>query len=112
MGLRNVFGNKPIPRLLDFLLVHRFWDYPISELENATGVSYRTLQSVVPMLVKNGILTETRMVANAKFYSLNLESEAVKKLDEFALQADIEFGITTATDKTTKKATALAASPV
>ena len=93
MGLRHVFGDKPVPRLLDFMLVHRYWDYPISELENATGVSYRTLQSIVPLLVKNGILVETRIVGNAKFYSINMKSEAVRKLDEFSIQASIEFGI-------------------
>ncbi len=93
MGLRHVFGDKPIPRLLDFMLVHRHWDYPISELENATRISYRTLQNVIPMLLKNGIITESRVVGNAKFYSLNLNSESVKKLDEFAIQSDLDFGM-------------------
>ncbi len=93
MGLRHVFGDKPIPKLLDFMLVHRHWDYPISELENATGVSYRTLQNVIPKLVKNTILTETRTVGNAKFYSINVNSDSVKKLDAFAVQADLDFGV-------------------
>lgn len=91
MGLTNVFGERPIPKLLDFLLVHRFWDYPISEMASATGVSYRTLQTIVPSLVENQVLKETRTVGNAKFYSINLESPAVKKLDEFAVQADLQF---------------------
>ena len=93
MGLRHIFGDKPIPSLLDFLLVHRFWDYPISELSNATGVSYRTLQVIVPHLVKMGVLKETRVVSNAKFYALNTESEAVRKLNEFTVQVDTEFGL-------------------
>ncbi|HLD62260.1 MAG TPA: hypothetical protein VI875_00170 [Candidatus Norongarragalinales archaeon] len=93
MGLRHVFGNKPIPRLLDFMLVHRHWDYPISELENATGISYRTLQNIIPRLVANGILIEARTVGNAKFYAINLSSNSVKKLDEFAIQADLDFGL-------------------
>lgn len=91
MGLRHVFGDRPIPKLLDFLFVHRFWDYPISELENATGISYRTLQSIVPMLLENAVIKETRTIGNAKFYALNLDSEAVRKLDEFAIQVDLEF---------------------
>lgn len=92
MGLRHVFGEKPIPVIIDFLRVHRFWDYPISEISNASGISYRTVQTVVPHLVKMGILRQTRMVANAKFYSINLDSLAARKLDEFAIQADLEFG--------------------
>lgn len=91
MGLRHVFGERPVPKLLDFLLVHRFWDYPISELANATGVSYRTLQNIIPMLVENQVLKETRLVGNAKFYAINLDSPAVKKLGEFAVQADLQF---------------------
>lgn len=91
MGLRHVFGDKPIPKTIDFLLVHRHWDYPLSAIAEATSVSYRTLQKVVPMLVKKGILKETREVGKAKMYSLNFNSASVKKLDEFALVSDIEF---------------------
>src|SRR3990167_7779791 len=91
MGLRHVFGGKPIPKTIDFLLVHRHWDYPLSAIAEATGVSYRTLQKIVPLLVKKGILVETREVGKAKLYALNFESPSVKKLDEFALSSDIEF---------------------
>lgn len=93
MGLRHVFGDRPVPKLLDFLLVHRFWDYPISELANATGVSYRTLQKITPMLVENQVLKETRVVGNANFYAINLDSPAVRKLDEFAVEADLQFAL-------------------
>ncbi|MBI4214377.1 hypothetical protein HY546_00110 [archaeon] len=92
MGLRHIFGEKPIPVIIDFLRVHRFWDYPISEIANASGISYRTVQTVVPRLVKIGMLKQTRIVSNAKFYSINMDSLAVRKLDEFAIQADLEFG--------------------
>lgn len=91
MGLRHIFGDKPIPKIIDFLLVHRNWDYPISAIAEATGVSYRTLQKIVPLLVRKGILKETREVGKAKLYALDFESPSVKKLDEFALAADIEF---------------------
>ncbi|MBI2075974.1 MAG: hypothetical protein HYT72_01860 [Candidatus Aenigmarchaeota archaeon] len=69
MGLRHVFG----------------------ELAEATGVSYRTLQKIVPLLVKRGIIKETREVGKAKMYSLNFDSPSVKKLDEFSLASDTEF---------------------
>ncbi len=91
MGLRHVFGEKPISKILDFLLVHRYWDYPLSAIAEATGVSYRTMQKTVPMLVKSGIMKETREVGKAKMYSLNFDSPSVKKLDEFSMASDIEF---------------------
>ena len=55
-----VLGARPIPKIIDFLLVHRNWDYPLSAIAEATGVSYRTLQKIIPLLVKKSILKETR----------------------------------------------------
>jgi hypothetical protein len=91
MGLRHIFGDKPVPRIIDFLLVHREWDYPISTLAEATGVSYRTVQKIIPQLVIVGILKATREVRKAKMYALNFDSESVKRLDALALAADLEF---------------------
>ncbi len=91
MGLRHIFSDKPIPKIIDFLLVHRSWDYPVSTIAEAAGASYHTLQKIVPLLVRKGILRETREVGKAKLYALDFESPSVKKLDEFALTSDIEF---------------------
>jgi len=93
MGVRHVFGDKPLPKAIDFLLVHREWDYPISTIAEATHVSYRTLQKIIPELVRRGVLKETREVGKAKMYALNFGSESVRKLDEFALASDLEFGM-------------------
>jgi len=89
MGLRHIFGERPIPKIIDFLLVHRSWDYPISTM--AEAASYRTLQKIIPLLVKKGILKETCEVGKAKLYALNFDSPSVKKLDEFVLASDVEF---------------------
>ncbi|HIH20596.1 TPA: hypothetical protein HA244_04985 [Candidatus Micrarchaeota archaeon] len=90
MGLKDVFGNKPVFRVLDFLLVHRDLDYSLSEIEGATEVSYRSLQSIVPSLVKRGLAVETRKVGKAKMYELNKKSNVAKKLDELAIAASFE----------------------
>ncbi len=90
MGLKHVFGEKPVPVLPDLMLVNRFWDCPISELSRKSGVSYRTLQKIIPQLVRIGFVKETRTVANAKFYQINLDNPAVRALDAFALQTDFE----------------------
>ncbi|MFH0835868.1 MAG: hypothetical protein V1834_01770 [Candidatus Micrarchaeota archaeon] len=95
MGLRHVFGDKPVPKVLDFFLVHRDWDYPLSTISEATGVSYRTIQNTVPQLVKNGFLVETRVVGKAKLYRLNANSPSVKKLGELSIEADLEFATPT-----------------
>ncbi|MBI5224733.1 hypothetical protein HY989_02590 [Candidatus Micrarchaeota archaeon] len=90
MGLKHVFGDRPIPKVLDFLLAHRHWDYPLSAIEEATGISYRTLQVVVPDLVKSRMIRETREVGKAKMYAINYDSLLVQKLHAFSIQADLE----------------------
>lgn len=39
MGLTHIFGNKPLPVVLDFFRVHQFWDYSIKDVQKTTGVS-------------------------------------------------------------------------
>ena len=90
MGLKDIFGDKPLFRVLDFLLVHRDWDYSLSEIENATEVSYRSLQSLTPVLLKCGLIVETRKVGKAKMYALNKKSGVARKLDELAITASFE----------------------
>ncbi len=91
MGLRHVFGEKPIPLVLDFLLVHKDWDYPLSQIARETGLSYRTVQTVMPALEKNGLIRQTRRLGKAKLYQLNPASESAKKLSECLLASDLEF---------------------
>lgn len=91
MGLRHVFGDKPIPLVLDFLLVHKDWDYPLSQIARETGLSYRTVQAVIPDLEKKGVVKQTRRLGKAKLYQLNSASESAKKLSECLLTMDLEF---------------------
>jgi predicted transcriptional regulator len=91
MGLRHVFGDKPIPLVLDFLMVHKDWDYPLSQIARETGLSYRTLQAVMPALEEAGVVKQTRQLGRAKLYQLNSASPSAKKLSEYMLASDLEF---------------------
>ncbi len=66
-------------------MVHRHWNYSLSTVAEATGVSCRTLQAAVPLLVKTGLVKETREVGEAKMYAINFDSPAVKTLHAFAV---------------------------
>lgn len=59
-------------------------------MSKATGVSYRTLQLLVPKLVKKGFLKYTRTEGKAKLYQFS-DSEIAKKLNVFALDMDFEI---------------------
>ena len=91
MGLVHVFGDKPIPKVLDFLRVHTEWDYSLKDIGEATGVSFRTLQRIMPELVDDGIAKKTRTEGRAQMYQFNKESVIAVKLDELATTVDLEF---------------------
>ncbi len=91
MALIHIFGNRPIPKVLDFFTVNQFWDYSLKDISEETKVSYRTLQGIVPLLVKEGILNYTRTEGNAKLYRINKESNCVKNLLRISRESDFEY---------------------
>ena len=92
MGLVHIFGDKPVHRVLDFFRVHRHWDYSIKDVTKSTGVSYRTLQKIIPQLVKKGFLKYSRTEGKAKLYMFDEDSKIAIRLNEFARHVDIEYG--------------------
>ncbi len=91
MGLTHIFGNKPLPVVLDFFRLHQFWDYSLKDVQKATGVSHRTLQSTIKQLVKNGFIKYTRTEGKAKMYMFNSDSPVAAELHNFARRIDAEF---------------------
>ena len=87
----HIFGNKPLPVVLDFFRVHQFWDYSLKDVQKATGVSHRTLQSTIKQLVKNGFIKYTRTEGKAKMYVFNSDSPVALELHNFARRIDAEF---------------------
>jgi predicted transcriptional regulator len=90
MGLVHIFGDKPVPKILDFFRIHQHWDYSIKDVSEATGISYRTLQILMPELVKKRFIKYTRTEGKAKMYMFDNESIIAKDLHEFARKIDIE----------------------
>jgi hypothetical protein len=88
MGLVHIFGDRPVHRVLDFFRVYQFWDFSIRDVSKATGLSYRTLQILIPELTKRGLVMYTRTEGRAKLYMFNRESPVAQRLQEFARQMD------------------------
>ncbi len=84
--LLEVFGDTPVIRVLDFLLVEgKYFDYSLTDIANNAGVSKITLNKMLPKLEELEIVKETRTVGQAKMYMLNKESPLSKKLYNFAM---------------------------
>ena len=74
-------GDNPRMRILQYFIEGRDFDYTLTDLLNA-GVSWGTLNSLVPKLLDLGIVVKTRKIGRATLYKINQENVAVKQLIE------------------------------
>ena len=79
----SIFGDSPILRVLDFLVVNEDFDYSMTDIASLSGVGYSTLKLFWTKLEKEGIVVNTRTVGKAKMYNLNLINPIIKKFRDF-----------------------------
>ena len=79
----KTFGDSPVNRVLDFLIVFDRFDYSIADISENAVVSYSTLKILIRDLVKRKIVVQTRISGKCKMYKLNRESPIVEKFVEF-----------------------------
>lgn len=79
----EIFGDSPVNRVIDFLIVNEDFDYSMTDVASYSGVGYATLKLFWPILEKNKIVTKTRTVGRAKMYRINLENPVMKKFRDF-----------------------------
>ncbi|MBI1973076.1 hypothetical protein HYS50_03655 [Candidatus Woesearchaeota archaeon] len=72
-------GDTPRMRILQYLIEGRDFDYTLTDLLHA-GVSWGTLNTLVPKLLALGIVVKTRKIGRATLYKINQENVAVKQL--------------------------------
>lgn len=87
----GVFGDSPAIRVLDFFLTFSEFDYPIKQVAKEVEAGWTTVESAVKLLVKKGILKETRELGKARMYALNKESKIAKVL--LKLDLEISFAL-------------------
>ena len=79
----HVFGDSPILKVLDFLVVNEDFDYCMTDIANLSGVGYSTLKLFWRKLEESNIIKQTRIVGKAKMYRLNFANPVVKKFIDF-----------------------------
>ncbi len=75
----QTFGDTPINRVLDFLVVYEDFDYPMIEIAKKAGVGYATLKLFWEDLTKRKIVVQTRAIGKAKLYKLNTNNPIVQQ---------------------------------
>jgi len=84
---KDIFGESPQTKILDFLADMPDFDYTITELANKSNVSKPTIYKILPSLLKKKLLIETRMMGNSHLYALNIKNPIVKMI----LKLDFEI---------------------
>ncbi len=84
--LASIFTSRAVAQILDFFLDHKEFDYPITEIAEKTGLSFRTVFREIPNLERKHLIYKYRKVGKANMYKLNTDFEAVVLLERFALE--------------------------
>lgn len=79
----EVFGDSPILKVLDFLVVNEDFDYSMTDIANFSEVGYSTLKLFWIKLEESNIVKQTRIVGKAKMYKLDYSNPIVKKFRDF-----------------------------
>lgn len=79
---REIFGDTPKIRVLEYLLEGRELDHSIGDIAEGAGINRVTLFRMWDDLEKSKIITHTRNIGNAKLYKLNANNSYVLILIE------------------------------
>jgi hypothetical protein len=83
--LERLFNNVTV-KILDFLTIHRNYDYSKQDIAKYSGVSTRHALIAIEKLEKLDIIKHTRNVGHAHMYQYNTENPTAKMLYNFSLQ--------------------------
>ena len=77
---REVLGDSPVIRVLDFLIEGRGLDYSLTDIAENANIGWMTLHRMWDNLLRLNIVVPTREIGRAKLFKLNQENPAVEKL--------------------------------
>ena len=75
----DIFGDSPVLKVFDFLVVNEDFDYSMTDIASLSGVGYSTLKLFFGKLEKQEIVVKVREVGKAKMFRLNTANPVVKK---------------------------------
>ena len=88
-------GENPKMRVLDFLMDNFAQDFSLPQIAKGSKVAYTTLIEILPKLLKQEIIMETRKIGKSRLYKINLDNPIAKalfaidmKLSEVAIEKE------------------------
>lgn len=73
-------GGNPKIRVLDFLMDNFALDFSLPQIAKGSNVAYTTLIDLLPNLLKQKMIIETRKIGKSRLFKLNLDNLIVKAL--------------------------------
>jgi hypothetical protein len=77
---RELFGDTPKIRVMEFLLLARELDHSIGAIAKGAGINRVTLFRIWNDIEKSKLVTHTRNIGNAKMFTLNKRNPYVASL--------------------------------
>lgn len=78
--LETLFLGVSTAKILDFFLGVKGFDYPEIDIARKADISARQVSRSLPLLIEQGLISQTRISGRSKMYKLNTESKTVKHL--------------------------------
>ncbi|MEK6869389.1 MAG: hypothetical protein AABX63_01975 [Nanoarchaeota archaeon] len=79
---RELFGDTPKVRVLEYLLEGRELDHSIGDIAEGAGINRVTLFRLWPEIERSKLVLHTRNIGNAKLFKLNIKNPYVKNIAE------------------------------
>ncbi|MBS3155606.1 hypothetical protein J4413_00025 [Candidatus Woesearchaeota archaeon] len=79
---REIFGDTPKIRVLEYLIEGRELDHSIGDIAEGAGINRVTLFRMWGSIEKSKLIIHTRDIGNAKLYKLNMSNPYVLVLIE------------------------------
>ncbi len=83
--LERIFRNN-IARIIDFLIINQQFKFTSKELSNLSDTPLRSVQRIMPQLVKNKIVKENKFKGRIKNYELNKNFKLVEILSLYSIE--------------------------
>jgi len=99
----NTFGDTPVLRILDFLIVNEDFDYSMTDIAKFSGIGYSTLKLLWGKLETKNLIVQTRVVGKAKMFKLNYSNPIVKDFRTFYWQVTKNIVQEIVVEKVSKK---------
>lgn len=84
--LKDLLGENAVVKVLDFLADEWEIDFSTADIARETGLTWRSVAIVVPVLLKYELVKESRQIARAKLYRLNRDNKIYQAARRLGLE--------------------------